>query len=218
MITNVVVFFMSDEQPIVFVVDDDQSIRDALQSLLHTVGLEVRVFQSTQQFLQSERPDAPGCLVLDVRLPGVSGLDFQSELIKSNIHYPIVFISGHGDIPMTVRAIKAGAIEFLTKPFRDQDLLDAVQVGIERDRVRRHESSAVAELQKLLGTLSAREREVMALVVTGRLNKQIAADLNVSEITVKVHRGYVMRKMQAKSLAELVRMADRLGITAAQTS
>ena len=139
MITNGVVFFMSDEQPIVFVVDDDQSIRDALQSLLRTVGLEVRVFQSTQQFLQSERPDTPGCLVLDVRLPGVSGLDFQSELIKSNIHYPIVFISGHGDIPMTVRAIKAGAIEFLTKPFRDQDLLDAVQVGIERDRVRRRE-------------------------------------------------------------------------------
>ena len=218
MITTGVAFCMSDEQPIVFVIDDDQSVRDALESLLHTVGLEVRAFQSTQQFLQSERPDAPGCLVLDVRLPGVSGLDFQSDLVKSNIQYPIIFISGHGDIPMSVRAIKAGAIEFLTKPFRDQDLLDAVQVGIERDRVRRRDTSVTAELQARLGTLSVREREVMALVVTGRLNKQIAADLDLSEITVKVHRGSVMRKMQAKSLAELVRMADRLGLAAARNS
>jgi FixJ family two-component response regulator len=218
LITNGVVVFMSNEQPIVFVIDDDQSIRDALHSLLRTVSLEVRTFQSTQQFLESERPDAPGCLVLDVRLPGVSGLDFQRELVKSNIQYPIIFISGHGDIPMTVRAIKAGAIEFLTKPFRDQDLLDAVQVGIERDRMRRRDESAVAELQERVDALSAREREVMALVVTGRLNKQIAADLDVSEITVKVHRGNVMRKMQAKSLAELVRMADRIGLGSAQKS
>ena len=205
-------------EPVVFVIDDDASMRRALTNLFESVGLKVEVFGSAPEMLHSKLPDVASCLVLDIRLPGLSGLDFQTELAKANIHIPIIFMTGHGDIPMTVRAIKAGAIEFLTKPFRDQDLLDAVQVGIERDRVRRHESSAVAELQKLLGTLSAREREVMALVVTGRLNKQIAADLNVSEITVKVHRGNVMRKMQAKSLAELVRMADRLGITAAQTS
>jgi FixJ family two-component response regulator len=206
---------MSDEQAVVFVIDDDQSIREALRSLLRTVGLQVHTFESTRDFLQAERPDAPSCLVLDVRLPGLSGLDFQSELIKSNIDFPIIFISGHGDIPMTVRAIKAGAIEFLTKPFRDQDLLDAVQLGVEQDRTRRRDAAAIAGLQERLKSLTSREREVMALVVTGRMNKQIAADLQLSEITVKVHRGNVMHKMGAKSLAELVRMADRLGLSAA---
>lgn len=208
---------MSVEHSIVFVIDDDQSIRDSLYGLLSSVGLVVHTFQSVHQFLQCERPNAPGCLILDVRLPGVSGLDFQSDLAKSNIRYPIVFISGHGDIPMTVRAMKAGAIEFLTKPFRDQDLLDAVQAGIERDRARRRDSITALALQERFDTLSTREREVMALVATGRLNKQIAAVLGVSEITVKVHRGNVMRKMGAKSLADLVRMADRLGVAATQS-
>jgi FixJ family two-component response regulator len=200
----------SSDEPIVFVIDDDQSIRDALLGLLRSVGLNVRAFESSQDFLRAERPDAPSCLVLDVRLPGMSGLDFQTELTRSNINFPIIFISGHGDIPMTVRAIKAGAIEFLTKPFRDQDLIDAVQTGIERDRLRRQEASAVAHLEELLATLTTREREIMALVVTGRMNKQIAGELDLSEITVKVHRGSVMRKMGAKSLADLVRMADQL--------
>ena len=171
-------------------------------------------FGSTQEFLQSKRPDAPGCLVLDVRLPGRSGLDFQRELAESGIQLPIVFITGHGDIPMSVRAMKAGAIEFLTKPFHDQELLDAIQLGIERDRARRRDAAAVAGLHERFDSLTPREREIMALVVTGRLNKQIAGDLKVSEITVKVHRGQVMRKMRAKSLAELVRMADQLGVTA----
>jgi FixJ family two-component response regulator len=206
---------MSDEKAVVYVIDDDQSIREALKSLLGTVGLEVHTFQSTREFLDAKRPDAPSCLVLDVRLPGLSGLDFQSELNKSDIFFPIIFISGHGDIPMTVRAIKAGAIEFLTKPFRDQELLDAVQTGIQQDRMRRQQVAGIAGLQERLKTLTAREREVMALVVTGRMNKQIAADLDLSEITVKVHRGNVMHKMGAKSLAELVRMADRLGLSAA---
>jgi FixJ family two-component response regulator len=203
---------MSDDKAAVFVIDDDQSIREALRSLLATVGLEVHTFQSTREFLDAKRPDLPACLVLDVRLPGVSGLDFQSELNKSNITFPIIFISGHGDIPMTVRAIKAGAIEFLTKPFRDQELLDAVQAGIQQDRQRRTQASGMAGLQERLKTLTAREREVMAYVVTGRMNKQVAADLDLSEITVKVHRGNVMHKMGAKSLAELVRMADQLGV------
>jgi len=204
---------MSDEHPAVFVIDDDQSVREALRSLLRTVGLEVHTFESTRDFLQAKRPEVPSCLVLDVRLPGLSGLDLQSELAKSRIDFPIIFISGHGDIPMTVRAIKAGAIEFLTKPFRDQDLLDAVQLGIEQDRVRRLQAASVAVLEERLKSLSTREREVMALVVTGRMNKQIAADLDLSEVTVKVHRSHVMQKMGAKSLAELVRMADRLGIS-----
>jgi FixJ family two-component response regulator len=184
-----------------------------LASLLRSVGLEVKVFSSTQQFLDSPRPDVPSCLVLDVRLPGAGGLDLQSQLLKSSIHLPIVFITGHGDIPMSVRAMKAGAIEFLTKPFRDQELLDAIQLGIERDRARRRDSEAVGRLQERFETLTAREREIMAHVVTGRMNKQIAGDLRVTEITVKVHRGQVMRKMGAKSLAELVRMADRLGVS-----
>jgi FixJ family two-component response regulator len=202
---------MSDEQPTVFVIDDDPSIREALQGLIRTVGLDVRTFASAADFLAAERPDKPSCLVLDVRLPGLSGLDFQSELAKSEAKFPIIFISGHGDIPMSVRAIKAGAIEFLTKPFRDQDLLDAVQQGIERDRARRREAAASVDLKERLATLTAREREVMSLVATGLLNKQIAAHLDVSEVTVKVHRSNVMRKMGARSLADLVRMTDRLG-------
>jgi len=202
---------MSEEQPVVFVIDDDPSVRATLAGLLRSVGLEVRPFGSTQEFLQSERPDAPGCLVLDVRLPGRSGLDFQRELGELSIQLPIVFITGHGDIPMSVRAMKAGAIEFLTKPFHDQELLDAIHLGIERDRARRRDAAAVAELRQRFDSLTPREREIMALVAAGRLNKQIAADLGVSEMTVKVHRGQVMRKMRAKSLAALVRMVDQLG-------
>ena len=209
---------MSVEQPIVYVIDDDHSVREAVGSLLRSIGLDVRAFESTTDFLAAERPDAPSCLVLDVRLRGLSGLEFQSELIKSSIEFPIIFISGHGDIPMTVRAIKAGAIEFLTKPFRDQDLLDAVQLGVEKDRARRRDGAATAELRERYNSLTPREREVMALVVTGRMNKQIAADIDLSEVTVKLHRGNVMHKMRAKSLAELVRMADRLALPAGQKS
>jgi FixJ family two-component response regulator len=205
---------MKEEHPVVFVVDDDPSMRDSLQDLLQSVGMEARVFRSTQEFLRAERPDAPGCLVLDVRLPGQSGLDFQRTLATSGIELPIVFISGHGDIPMTVRAMKAGAVEFLAKPFRDQDLLDAIQGGIERDRARRGDAALVAQLRERFASLTEREREIMALVVAGRQNKQIAAELGVSEVTVKAHRGQIVRKMRARSLPELVRMADRLGVPA----
>jgi FixJ family two-component response regulator len=205
---------MKEEQPVVFVIDDDPSMRDSLQDLLQSVGMEARVFRSTQEFLRAERPDAPGCLVLDVRLPGQSGLDFQRTLATSGIELPIVFISGHGDIPMTVRAMKAGAVEFLAKPFRDQDLLDAIQGGIERDRARRGDAALVAQLRERFASLTEREREIMALVVAGRQNKQIAAELGVSEVTVKAHRGQIVRKMRARSLPELVRMADRLGVPA----
>jgi RNA polymerase sigma factor (sigma-70 family) len=204
---------MCEEQPVVYVIDDDAALRDALAGLVRSVGLDVRSFRSTQEFLQSKRPDAPGCLVLDVRLPGRSGLDFQRELAEASIHLPIVFITGHGDIPMSVRAMKAGAIEFLTKPVHDQEPLDAVQLGIERDRARRQDAAALTALRQRFASLTPREREIMALVAAGRLNKQIAADLGVSEMTVKVHRGQAMRKMRARSLAALVRMADQLGVS-----
>ncbi|WP_304170623.1 response regulator transcription factor [Phenylobacterium aquaticum] len=197
----------------IIVVDDDLGVREALDSLLRSVGLSVLLFGSVQDFLAARLPDAPCCLVLDVRLPGQSGLDLQDELSRADIRLPIIFITGHGDIPMTVRAMKAGAVEFLAKPFRDQDLLDAVRLGLAQDRTRRQEDAGEAELRRKFETLTPREREVLALVTTGRLNKQIAGEIGVSEITVKVHRGQAMRKMAARSLADLVRMADRLGLS-----
>jgi FixJ family two-component response regulator len=202
----------AEPQPMVLVVDDDASLREALAFLFRSVGLQVKTFASAPEFLQFNLPEGPSCLVLDVRLPGLSGLDFQSELAKANIDIPIVFMSAHGDIPMTVRAMKAGAVEFLPKPFRDQDMLDAVQAGLERDRSRRKSATDSAKLQASFDTLTSREQEVMGLVTAGLMNKQIAGKLGVSEITVKVHRGNVMRKMSAKSLADLVRMADALGV------
>jgi FixJ family two-component response regulator len=202
----------SEAQSVVFVVDDDASVRQALQSLFRSVGLQAQVFGSTAEFLNSNLPDVASCLVLDVRLPGISGLDFQSELAKSKIDVPIIFITGHGDIPMSVKAMKAGAVEFLTKPFRDQELLDAIGIALNLDRTRRENAKAVSNLRALFESLTPREREVMALVTAGLMNKQIAAQLNVSEVTVKVHRGNAMGKMGARSLAELVRMADVLGI------
>jgi FixJ family two-component response regulator len=201
---------MSEAQSTVIVVDDDPEIREALDGLLRSVGLQVQMLASVPEFLKSAPPDGPTCLILDVRLPGQSGLDFQRELAAANIRLPIIFITGHGDIPMCVQAMKGGALEFLTKPFRDQDLLDAVQLGLARDRVRRDEDKELTALRERFDTLTAREREVMSIVVKGRLNKQIAADIGVSEITVKVHRGQVMRKMQAMSLPDLARMADKL--------
>jgi FixJ family two-component response regulator len=205
---------VSENKPVVFVIDDSPSVRDALDSLIRSVHLNVQAFGSIEEFLQFKRPDAPGCIVLDVRLPGLSGLDFQREMAKSNIDLPVIFITGHGDVPMSVRAIKAGAIEFLTKPFRDQDLLDAIYLGIERDRSRRQASAIVAVLRGHFASLTARERQVMLKVASGRPNKQIAAELKLSEVTVKVHRRHVMRKMKAKSLADLVRMADKLSDSA----
>jgi len=196
--------------PIIFVVDDDASVRQALSGLFRSVGLRTETFESSSAFLHAKIPDAPSCLVLDVRLPGLSGLDFQAELAKSGRHIPIIFMTGHGDIPMTVRAMKAGAVEFLPKPFRDQDMLDAVRAGLERDSLRRKSASDLSKLKTAFASLTTREQEVMGLVTAGLLNKQIAGELGVSEITVKVHRGNVMRKMNAKTLAELVRMADAL--------
>jgi FixJ family two-component response regulator len=197
---------------VVFVVDDDEDVRLALASLLESVGLQVAVFGSANDFLHSKRPDVAACLVLDVRLPGLSGLDFQSELAKSGIQIPIIFMTGHGDIPMSVKAMKGGAVEFLTKPFRDQDMLDAVQLALERDRARRANEESKSDLKERLTTLTERELQVMILVISGMMNKQIAAQMGITEITVKVHRGNVMRKMRARSLPELVRMADQLGV------
>jgi len=202
---------MADAAGVVFVIDDDPSMRAALEDLVSSVGLQVRLFASPQEFLQSNPSDTLGCLVLDVRLPGMSGLAFQNELARAGIALPVIFITGHGDIPMSVRAMKAGAVEFLTKPFHDQELLDAIHTAITRDKERRRGALIAVELQARYAALTERERQIMALVVTGRANKQIAAELDLSEMTVKVHRGQVMRKMKAGSLPELVRMADRLG-------
>jgi len=201
-----------ETEAIVFVVDDDPSMRKALSNLFRSVGLRAEVFGSARELLESELPEVASCLVLDIRLPGPSGLDFQAELAKANIQIPIIFMTGHGDIPMTVKAMKAGAVDFLTKPFRDQDMLDAVAIAIERDRARRKDEKIVAELRAVFETLTARERDVLGLVASGLMNKQIAAEIGLAEITVKIHRGHLMRKMGARSLADLVRMAEMLGI------
>jgi FixJ family two-component response regulator len=206
----------AEQPPVVFVVDDDAAMREALSYLFQSVGLRVKTFASASEFLQGERPNCPSCLVLDVRLPGASGLDIQSDLAEANIEIPIIFMTGHGDIPMTVRAMKAGAVEFLTKPFRDQDMLDAVHLGHDRDRRRRELESSTTKLRSAFQALTPREKEIMGLVVSGLMNKQIAGKIGVSEITVKIHRGSVMRKMGAKSIADLVRMAEALGLNRAK--
>lgn len=198
------------ETPVVFVVDDDPSVRCSLKFLLSTVGLRVESFDSAETFLQKKLPDVPTCLVLDVRLPGLSGLDFQGKFAARNVCIPIIFITGHGDIPMSVRAMKAGAVEFLTKPFRDQDLLDAISMGLERDRVRREQEKLLAELRQRFETLTPREKEVVSMVVSGMLNKQISGQLGTSENTVKVHRSRAIEKMKARSLSDLTRMMDKL--------
>jgi FixJ family two-component response regulator len=203
---------MTEPAAIVFVVDDDPSVRRAIKRLVESVGLHVELFGSAAEFMSSPRPDVASCLVLDIRLPGISGLDFQRELAKAKNEIPTIFITGHGDIPMTVRAMKAGAVEFLTKPFRDQDLLDAIQVALERDRARRKRQAETAMLRERLESLTPREREVLPLVVSGLLNKQVAAEIGTTEATVKVHRSQLMRKMGADSLPELVRMAEKIGI------
>ena len=201
-----------EHQPNVIIVDDDELVRDALAGLLRSIGLQTKQFPSVPEFLKWKLPDRPSCLVLDVRLPGVSGLDFQSELNKTNAQIPIVFMTGHGDIPMSVRAMKGGAVDFLSKPFRDQDMLDAVQTALENDRKRRQSASGSLQLKTIFDALTSREQEIMGFVAAGLMNKQIAAEIGVSEVTVKFHRGNMMRKMGAKSVAELVRMADTLGV------
>ena len=203
---------MSEKEGLVFVIDDDGAMRRSLENLISSVGLEVEGFPSAQEFLRSKRADVPSCLVLDVRLPGLSGLDLQKRMVEAAMEIPIIFITGHGDIPMTVKAMKAGAVEFLTKPFREQDLLDAVQQALERDRKTREQRGEIEQLRRRVDSLTPRERDVLKLVVTGLLNKQIAGELGTSETTVKIHRHQVMEKMAANSLAELVRMSDRLGI------
>ena len=203
---------MTEDQPVVIVIDDDPAIRKAIDRLLRSVGLRVELFESAQEFLQSSRPDAPSCIVLDVRLPGLGGLNLQRELAAANIHIPIIFITAHGDIRMSVRAMKAGAEEFLTKPFHDQDLLDAIELALQKDRARRADEKLVGELRQRFDKLTTREQEVMQLVAAGRLNKQIAAELGISEMTAKIHRGQVFRKMQAPRLPDLVRMADKIRI------
>lgn len=205
-----------DEDPIVYVVDDDKSIRRSLTHLFQSVSLQVQVFGSALELLQTSLPDVASCLVLDIRLPGVSGLDFQTELAKANVRVPIIFMTGHGDIPMTVKAMKAGAIDFLTKPFRQQEMLDAVATAIDRDRKRRKDEKKIANAQALFETLTPRERDVLALVAAGFMNKQIAAEIGIAEITVKIHRGHIMRKMRTRSLADLVRITERLGFHRAQ--
>jgi FixJ family two-component response regulator len=203
---------MNAVETTVFVIDDDKAVRTAIRNLLESVGIRVETFNSPQDFLKADRKNVPGCLVLDVRLQGISGLDFQKQLAAANIEIPIIFITGHGDIPMTVQAMKAGAVDFLTKPFRDQDFLDAIQKAVERDRDGRAQEAEVTESRRRFNSLTPREREVMALVVAGNLNKQVAAELGTSETTAKVHRGQVMKKMQVQSLPDLVRIAERLGL------
>jgi FixJ family two-component response regulator len=209
---------MTGDRPTVIIVDDDASIRKALERLVRSVALQALSFESPKDFLHSRRPEAPSCLVLDVRFPGMNGLDFQAELCAADIHLPIIFITGHGDIPMAVRAMKAGAVEFLSKPWREQELLDAIQRALERDRARRESSQQAGALRQLFASLTGRERQVMALVVSGRPNKSIAAEIGIGEVTVKIHRRNLMHKMKARSLAELVRMADQLQLADAKSA